>query len=159
MYNVHNQKVHSMKNNLIEIAYTSRAPKLYSSAELLKLLEEAKQYNQNHNITGLLLYKNGAFFQVLEGEVAALETLFDKITRDFRHYDVLKLYQHPLAQRHFSTWAMAFYDLSTLAADGLHDKVSVGDGYLPFDYAPEHIEDWVKPSAANVLIEAFRANA
>jgi hypothetical protein len=148
-----------MKNKLIEIAYTSRAPKLYSSAELLELLQQAKQYNQNNNITGLLLYKNGAFFQVLEGELNVIETLFVKISRDFRHYDVLKLYQSPLAQRHFSGWAMAFYDVSLLEADGLADKVPFGDGYLPFDYLQEELDGWAKPSAAKVLIEAFRANA
>ncbi|WP_127471499.1 BLUF domain-containing protein [Thiomicrorhabdus aquaedulcis] len=148
-----------MKNNLIEIAYTSRAPKLFNATELLDLLKKARRYNQRHDITGMLLYKNGSFLQVLEGESDVVEALFAKIKLDFRHYDVLKLYQNPLEQRNFSDWAMAFHDESILNTDGQSESLPVGDGYVPLLESQESVENWIKPSVAKVLVEAFKVHA
>ncbi|GAB2709244.1 hypothetical protein GCM10011495_12850 [Hymenobacter frigidus] len=42
---------------------------------LFPLLRKARHYNQQANISGLLLYANGQFLQVLEGPEPALSDL------------------------------------------------------------------------------------
>ena len=158
-FKVHDQVVHKVKNNLIELAYTSRTSTLPSSTELLKILEEARGFNTLNNITGLLLYKNGSFFQVLEGPAETVEFLYQKIKRDLRHDKVKTLYQQPLAKRNFSDWAMMFHDISSLEGVDCLSETQDTPGYLPFDCPSTAFDEWIKPSKAKILIEAFRHHA
>ena len=52
---------------MIQLAYVSNASRLMSSASLSMLLRQARASNKRHDITGMLLYKDGSFLQVLEG--------------------------------------------------------------------------------------------
>ncbi len=102
------------------LIYLSRATQLFSEAALLDLLQYARHYNAQHDITGILAYGNGQFMQVLEGEQAAIAALYEHITRDPRHDNLVRFADKPIAQRSFTDWAMAFAvlseaDFSTLA--------------------------------------------
>jgi hypothetical protein len=96
---------------LYQIVYTSTAADSFSRAELIKLLKGSVQRNTQMGITGLLLYQDGTFMQVLEGEEAALIALFARISRDPRHHHVIPLIHEPIERRNFSNSAMAFRDL------------------------------------------------
>lgn len=50
----------------------------------------------------------GCFFQVLEGKRAVLDILFEIISRDSRHHNVLKLIEEPLLERGFTAWTMGY---------------------------------------------------
>jgi FAD-dependent sensor of blue light len=97
------------------LAYVSSAVTPFTPAELHELLAKSHENNGQSNISGMLLYKDGNFMQVLEGEERDVRTLFDKIGRDRRHRGVLTLLQGPLAERQFPDWSMGFRDLN--AAD------------------------------------------
>jgi hypothetical protein len=97
------------------LAYVSSAVTPFTPAELRELLAKSHENNGQSNISGMLLYKDGNFMQVLEGEERDVRTLFDKIGRDRRHRGVLTLLQGPLAERQFPDWSMGFRDLN--AAD------------------------------------------
>ena len=99
--------------SLCKIVYTSTAAALFERQELLNLLEESVQRNTSAGITGLLLYKEGSFMQVLEGEERAVKELFSKICRDSRYRNVVTLIQETIAQCEFNGSAMAFYDRKT----------------------------------------------
>lgn len=148
-----------MKNNLIEIAYTSRAASLFHDQELVALLKQARKFNTQHNITGVLLYKDGSFFQAFEGDSDILLTLMNRIKDDVRHVDIRLLYQKPLLTRNFSDWAMAFHNFSHFESDGVTEKPTIKDGFLPLDCPKEAFDKWVKPSAAKLLVEAFKLHA
>ncbi|BBP44562.1 hypothetical protein THMIRHAT_23080 [Thiosulfativibrio zosterae] len=158
-FKVHDQMVHKVKNNLIEIAYTSHAQAPLSIEALAEVLKQARNFNTYNNITGLLLYKDGSFFQVLEGPAETVEYLYQKIKRDLRHDKVKTLYQRPLAKRNFLDWAMLFHDISNFESDGITPKMQDLPGYLPFDCPETAFDEWIKPSVAKVLIEAFRHHA
>ena len=99
--------------SLFQIVYTSTATEPFGKPELVELLKGSVRRNTQAGITGLLLYRDGTFMQVLEGEEAAVTALFAKISQDSRHHHVIPLIREPVEQRHFPNSAMAFRDLNS----------------------------------------------
>ena len=91
---------------------TETASKFFDSDELRLLLKQACENNTRDGITGMLLYKNGQFMQVLEGTAEAVTTTFSRISRDPRHRKVTVLLKGAVQERRFSDWSMAFRDLN-----------------------------------------------
>ena len=100
------------------MVYQSYATVPVGEAELTRLLAQSRAYNATHGITGLLLYNDGRFVQLLEGGEAAVRAVFARITRDPRHAGVVALADGPAAHRLFAEWSMAFraVDRAALAA-------------------------------------------
>src|SRR4051812_16643013 len=90
------------------IVYVSTAKKLLEDEELLDLLTIARVNNKIHNITGMLLYSQGTFMQVIEGEKADVERTFKAIELDLRHKNIIKLITGTIDKRNFPDWNMAF---------------------------------------------------
>lgn len=61
---------------MIRLTYASTATHKWSAEDLLKLLKQCRTNNGAKNITGILLYTNGTFFQVLEGDEATVESVY-----------------------------------------------------------------------------------
>ena len=93
---------------LYTIVYASTATKEMSDDDLLLILEKSRTFNQLNGVTGLLLYREGFFIQVLEGEENIIDTLYEKIEHDIRHYNPLLIFKRPITERHFGQWAMGF---------------------------------------------------
>jgi hypothetical protein len=94
------------------IIYISCAVTPFTSAQLEKLLELARRRNTELAITGILLYGNERFVQVLEGEEAAVRALYELIKGDPRHQYIIAYVDKPITQRTFAEWAMAFQPIS-----------------------------------------------
>jgi len=90
------------------IIYLSRATAPFSDDQLHDLLLQARTRNASLDVTGLLLYGNQQFMQVLEGEEEAVRTIYDAIKRDPRHQNVTAYADKGIEQRAFANWAMAF---------------------------------------------------
>lgn len=97
---------------LHHLIYLSRATQPFSDADLLALLTQARHYNASQDISGLLVYGNGQFLQVLEGEEEAVRTLYEHIRRDPRHRDVATFADKDIEARAFPDWGMAFQPLA-----------------------------------------------
>lgn len=95
------------------LVYASSATQLFTQAELLALLQHSREKNSAVGITGLLLYKDGNFMQVLEGEEAAVRSTFEKIRWDPRHRGVMVLLEGEEAGRQFEYWSMGFQNLNS----------------------------------------------
>jgi uncharacterized membrane protein (DUF373 family) len=93
---------------MIRLTYASTASQEWSPEDLLKLLKQARTNNGAKNITGILLYSNGTFFQVLEGEEAAVENLFRTIEKDPRHKNCTIIERLNITERAFQYWSMGF---------------------------------------------------
>lgn len=74
-----------------QLVYCSKANQHFTSADLLALLEQSKDYNASKNITGLLLYKDKSFIQLLEGDKKEILDLYREIEKDTRHRQVTRL--------------------------------------------------------------------
>jgi len=94
--------------NLLHCIYASRAKVTTREAEIQALLERARHNNLAHGITGMLLFVEGSFFQVLEGDAASVEKTYEIILRDIRHDRVTQIIREPIAQRSFGEWSMGF---------------------------------------------------
>ena len=97
------------------LVYMSRAVRPLSDQDLQELLTQCQRDNARNNVTGILFYSHGNIAQLIEGEPAVIEALFQKIARDGRHSNVHKLAEKPIAQRSFAEWSMAFHPLESEA--------------------------------------------
>jgi hypothetical protein len=104
---------------LIRCIYASLAVPDFKEDELPLLLERARHFNALHSLTGMLLYIEGNFFQVLEGEAEAVDDLYTRIMRDPRHTRITLIIREPIAQRDFSEWTMGFSVVDRLDAGQL----------------------------------------
>ncbi|TVT39606.1 BLUF domain-containing protein [Hymenobacter setariae] len=95
------------------IIYLSRATRSMSDEELANLLRQAREANARQDITGALVYGDGQFMQIIEGDEATLAMLYAKLLQDGRHGQVFKFADKPIAQRSFADWSMAFRPVST----------------------------------------------
>ncbi len=93
---------------MIRLTYASTALKEWGSEELLKLLNQCRINNGAKNITGILLYANGTFFQVLEGDDATVNSVYKIIEKDSRHKDCTVIDSAKITERAFPYWSMGF---------------------------------------------------
>jgi DNA-binding FadR family transcriptional regulator len=105
---------------MIQLIYASYAAQSMTSADLQQLQAQSQANNQRKGITGLLLYKAGAFIQVLEGSEKDVISLYDSICLDTRHTHIRKLVQRRITEREFSKWAMRFHNLDTVVLPQLN---------------------------------------
>jgi hypothetical protein len=98
---------------MFEIVYRSKAKENISQEELDSILSSAREFNKKHTITGCLLFHNGYFVQVLEGDKETIENLYAKILSDSRHSDAKIITQGMKEQILFSDWNMAFCNLDS----------------------------------------------
>jgi hypothetical protein len=90
------------------LVYISTAYKLLNQDELLDILTISRKNNQQRNLTGILLYGEGTFIQVLEGEEEILKETYKDIEADERHKNVIKMTEGELEERNFKNWSMGF---------------------------------------------------
>jgi hypothetical protein len=106
------------------LIYASAAGKLFSKEQLVDLLAKARPNNAALGVTGMLLYKDGSFMQVLEGVEAAVRTLFEKISRDSRHKMISIIHQGNVDERQFPDWSMGFRNLNSPEVQSLPGTMS-----------------------------------
>ena len=76
--------------------------------DLEDILEHARSNNAKKGITGALVYVDGVFLQILEGDTEVVKELMTKISRDVRHETVTVLKQGEIPAPTFSDWRMAY---------------------------------------------------
>ncbi len=135
---------------MITLIYASSATRPMTDDELVDLLSKARQKNHSLDVTGMLLYKNGNFLQVLEGSETTVDSLFQTIKVDPRHSGVSLILKRPLTQRQFAEWEMGFTKLDST------DKPNIV-GYSDFLNAPLNSEQFTaNPSLAYEFMLAFK---
>ena len=76
--------------------------------DLEDILEQAQGRNAENQITGALVYVDGSFLQILEGEKESVETLMQVISRDLRHETIAILQSGEIPCAAFTNWKMAY---------------------------------------------------
>ncbi len=90
------------------LVYVSKAAAGITRQDLLDLMITSRTANAAADITGLLLYSDRSFLQLLEGPRDAVESLYAAIVRDQRHDDVTLVRAREQRDREFPDWSMAF---------------------------------------------------
>lgn len=96
---------------MYHLAYFSTATQHFTEDELKTLLESSKKNNQPAKITGVLLFIEGCFLQILEGPKDIVKSLFQKVKKDNRHKDVLRIFEGEVTERSFDKWSMGFKNI------------------------------------------------
>lgn len=94
------------------IAYVSRQSYILKDEDISTLLVTCRTKNMRNEITGMLIYFDGTFVQFLEGPKENIDPLFDIISKDKRHQDVILLIDGVSSKREFEDWSMAFKKLT-----------------------------------------------
>jgi len=100
-----------MMSKLFRMAYVSGAAVTFNRMMLVDLLEEAGKRNAAAGVTGMLLYKESRFMQMIEGPESAVKATFGRISRDPRHHGIIVLLKEAAPKRIFPDWFMALRDL------------------------------------------------
>lgn len=90
------------------LIYSSEATPGLAAAELEEMLAESRIRNRVYGITGVLLFVEGVFLQILEGEKDDVLGLMERIERDPRHRGVKVFYEQEVDERAFASWSMAY---------------------------------------------------
>ena len=85
----------------------SRIPQDERKVVLGQIFNVARTNNKAVGVTGALLITDHYFVQTLEGEEALVRSLFDRISGDDRHENVMLMDERSVDSRIFSRWAMA----------------------------------------------------
>ena len=94
--------------SLHRLVYMSTAVGVLRADELDKVYLRAKASNANASITGLLLFYEGTFLQLLEGPAAGISALVQKLRRDKRHANLIILESGPAEDRVFPESPMQY---------------------------------------------------
>lgn len=105
-----------MSTELYHLVYLSAATDDFSEDDLADILAASRRNNPKRDITGMLLYSDGGFIQVLEGPKKAVIDLYEKIEQDPRHGSSIKLARGPIEERSFSGWEMGFQEVDARTA-------------------------------------------
>ncbi len=108
----------------------------------------ARDYNQQHGITGILCYGNGHFLQCVEGEKAHVFALKQRIFADKRHKNVEMLLLQAIDERSFADWRMRLLFLERwLWSPASKKQAAQLSPYLPFfphGWSPDHTERFLQ---------------
>ena len=125
-----------------QIMYSSQAAQPMTVTDLEKILTDARAGNQARNVTGALVYVDGVFFQILEGDKAVVSNLMANIARDTRHHSVKVFYEAKVDVRAFESWSMAYLgptakEMSTWA--GLPAAATVEELFADVNRDPDRV--------------------
>lgn len=94
--------------DLHALVYVSKASSSYSLTDIDRLLLSARKRNEQHGLSGVLLYDNGDFMQYIEGPAIGLSEVYKTIAQSPMHHGIVELMREPLTVLRFPQWSMAF---------------------------------------------------
>jgi hypothetical protein len=104
--------------SVFQLLYASGGSRTITSEDINDILLKSRTNNAALGITGLLLFADNMFIQVLEGEEREVRDLASRIKRDPRHRNFMELIELTSANRAFAQWQMGFKKLRTDQPEG-----------------------------------------
>ncbi len=140
----------TLADTLLSVVYVSSASHMLADEEILAILRTSRVNNERLGITGMLLYKEGNFMQVLEGPEEHVRQLTQVIRRDARHRGYQQLIAQQTTERQFDGWSMGFKNIQGASED---DKASMSS-FLTDSLLDEKFRS--EPAAAYRLLRRFK---
>jgi hypothetical protein len=95
--------------------YCSRAAEGVDAAEVSRLVAFSQARNVARDITGVLVFGGGVFFQWIEGPPAEVRSLIANLHGDSRHHDIVTLDRSvEVRERLYPHWEMEQVDASDI---------------------------------------------
>jgi hypothetical protein len=90
------------------ICYKSQANANLNLLEFEALFNQTQLKNNSHNITGVLVKRDDVFFQILEGNPIIIDTVYEEIKKDHRHFNILELLNKSISQLSFKSFDIGY---------------------------------------------------
>ncbi len=104
------------------IVYVSNASEDLEKDQIIDILYKSKDWNNENDITGLLLFSGGNFFQIIEGEKKVIFDLFQEIQADNRHENILQIFGKEIYKDAYNG-----YESDFVADDSFYDPEKFQD--------------------------------
>ena len=138
---------------LRRLVYLSTAIPGLGVSDHAAILASARRHNQDHEITGFLLYLDNCFLQVLEGSAAEIDSAMERIRADSRHHGIIIAVDETAPTRLFPAWGMGF-DRMTY---GQLRTQALASGAFNAEELPEHLSLAALKAQAPALLSFLRA--
>jgi len=135
---------------IFHLVYISEAAADISYTDIRNILEVSRHRNLEDGITGLLIFRDGYFLQLLEGDEKKVRATLGRIIKDDRNNSLRILMETTGMDRLFKDWTMAFYD-GDLSINSTQDLITLFDACLE---GGEHMRSLIMP-----MLRQFRASA
>lgn len=112
------------------IVYISEATRPLTRPELNQIIVTSRRNNAREDLTGLLLYHQQRFFQVLEGPTRTLQTCLARIAGDNRHHGIQIIDRAAASERAFPQWQMGLAEPAEL------DSLARQSAFAIYDLIP-----------------------
>jgi hypothetical protein len=109
---------------IFQICYLSYATDNFDK-DIKDILAKSRENNQKNGITGMLVYRDEMFIQVLEGFFKAIQDLYGKIAMDLRHSNLSLVIKQEVPERVFADWSMGYKDIGKLNLSIVNDVLSI----------------------------------
>lgn len=129
--------------SVFQLLYASGAMPGTTSEDIAAILAASRRNNARLGITGMLLFANNTFIQVLEGNEADVRKLAARISNDRRHRNYMVLLEQNTSDRAFGRWQMGFKELAAdeikdssifaTTRDALESRIATTDGGMMLD--------------------------
>lgn len=101
-------------NQLFRLIYLSRNTGTFSVSKAQQIITVSESNNKDRQLTGMLLYANNHYLQMLEGYVLEINEIYEQIARDERHDKIALLGMNHADKRIFPEWQMRFANLDEI---------------------------------------------
>ena len=130
---------------LYQLIYSSCAIANFNTDDLTYLTEQARINNVQNHLTGLLLFYQTYFFQVLEGEEDTISRTYTNIKHDKRHTNLTLLEHKEITERAFAQWHLGLANFPNQLP-----SLSPRDFFIKNCQLSLHNKDYLEP-----LIDSF----
>lgn len=137
-------------DRLVRLVYLSTAADSIDLARLNAILARARRNNVENRITGLLMFHEGRFMQILEGRAEDVERTFSRISANPLHSDIVRLQDDEIEERCFSQWTMGFVGVNALETEGKDSLIELSSLCEKMD-----AREMVQSDEVAALIETF----
>jgi len=140
--------------SVYQLLYVSGASGAVTDDDIEQILATSRGNNAARGVTGMLLYAEGAFIQVLEGEEATIKALARRISHDRRHRNFMVLCEQRAETRAFADWQMGFKRLDPsrqgdravfeATRPALEGRIATGDGGIMLETVTAFSRDFLR---------------
>lgn len=100
---------------IFQLMYVSYAKTDFTDTMLVNLLEKSRANNESNGVSGVLIYSDGVFVQLLEGDRNKVEETYKVISNDARHNRLtILLREMSPSGAIFPDWSMGYYHMRAL---------------------------------------------
>ncbi|QDA36315.1 BLUF domain-containing protein (plasmid) [Paracoccus liaowanqingii] len=116
---------------------------------LREIMQDSRTWNEQHDITGLLVVGEEDFFQVIEGPRSKVAACFMRIMQDSRHCGIHVLLAGPIANRSCPDWRLHEIPAPDLTSTMI-DRYGVDGEFQPHRMSKDQIEGLIEELATAV---------